>query len=136
MNIHNTAESCQRPSSNEGINNPLGFMNQKLLPANPYKFNYKLLKIPYRPSENESFVEGDVVLSYRSAFDEIYPYEFSYIEGTVIKVLKGYLLVHWYKQMHLGYGYTYKNAWNGGNTFEISTDAPHLLKMNKLQLAL
>lgn len=100
-----------------------------------------LLEIGQYPSKNVLFYVGDTVRSYRSAFDNIQPFKNNYIEGVVIsisdKVLgEDYLVVRWHIDNYFGNVSPCKLPHNGSDTFPISRQSPHLVKVNNGQLAL
>jgi len=100
-----------------------------------------LLDIPQYPSESVIFFAGDIVRSYRSAFDNDKPFKNYFIEGVVIatkdKVLGDkYIVVKWHIENYFGTIYKFKMPQDGSDTFSISVRSPHLVKVNKCQLAL
>ena len=100
-----------------------------------------LLHISQSPSADVNFCSGDTVRSYRSAFDNDKPFKNHFIEGVVVatkdKVLGDkYIVVKWQIENYFGTIYKFKMPHDGSDTFAISVSSPHLVKVNKCQLAL
>ena len=100
-----------------------------------------LLDIQQFPSEGVIFCVGDTVRSHRSAFDNDKPFKNHFIEGVVVatkdKVLGDkYIVVKWQIVNYFGTIYKFKMPHDGSDTFSISVSSPHLVKVNKCQLAL